>query len=47
MKAFISRTLKGIDSLLMEEVPLPGPLGPAQIRIALRAASINYRDLLI
>jgi NADPH:quinone reductase-like Zn-dependent oxidoreductase len=47
MKAFISRTLKGIDSLLMEEVPSPGPLGPAQIRIALRAASINYRDLLI
>src|SRR5580692_3040698 len=47
MKAFISRTLKGIDSLLMEEVPLPGPLGPAQIRIALRAASINYRDLLV
>jgi len=47
MKAFISRTLSGIDSLVMEDVPSPGPLGPGQVRIALRAASINYRDLLV
>jgi NADPH:quinone reductase-like Zn-dependent oxidoreductase len=47
MKAFISRTLSGIDSLVMEELPAPGPLGPAQVRIALRAASLNYRDLLV
>ena len=47
MKAFISRTLSGIDSLVMEELPPPGHLGPAQLRIALRAASLNYRDLLV
>ncbi len=47
MKAFISRTLSGIDSLVLEEVPSPGPLGPGQVRIALRAASVNYRDLLV
>jgi len=46
MKAFISRR-SGIDSLALEELPSPGPLGPGQVRIALRAASINYRDLLI
>jgi NADPH:quinone reductase-like Zn-dependent oxidoreductase len=44
MKAFVSRMLSGIDSLAIEEVPAPGPLGPGQIRIALRAASINFRD---
>jgi NADPH:quinone reductase-like Zn-dependent oxidoreductase len=47
MKAFVSRTLSGIDSLVMEELPASGPLGPGQVRIALRAASINYRDLLV
>jgi NADPH:quinone reductase-like Zn-dependent oxidoreductase len=47
MRAFISRTLSGIDSLVMEEMPSPGPLGPGQVRIDLRAASINYRDLLV
>jgi NADPH:quinone reductase-like Zn-dependent oxidoreductase len=44
MKAFLSRTVTGIDSLAIEDVPLPGPLGAGQIRIAMRAASINYRD---
>ncbi len=47
MKAFISRTLSGIDSLVMEELPRPGALGSGQVRIALRAASVNYRDLLV
>jgi len=47
MKAFISRTLSGIDSLVMEELPRPGPLCSGQVRIALRAASVNYRDLLV
>ncbi len=46
MKAFITRTLDGIDSLQSEEIPAPGPLAAGQIRIAVRAASINYRDLL-
>lgn len=47
MKAFLSRTANGADSLAIEDVPAPGPLGPGQVRIAMRAASVNYRDLLI
>jgi NADPH:quinone reductase-like Zn-dependent oxidoreductase len=47
MKVCVSRTAKGLDSLSIEEVAPPGPLGPGQIRIAMRAASVNYRDLLI
>ncbi len=46
MKAFVSRKLQGIDSLALESVASPGPLGPGQIRIAMRAASVNYRDLM-
>jgi NADPH:quinone reductase-like Zn-dependent oxidoreductase len=36
-----------VDSLAIEAVPAPGPLGPGQVRVAMRAASINYRDLLV
>lgn len=46
MKAFVSRTASGPGSLAIEDVPAPGALGPGQIRIAMRAASLNYRDLL-
>ena len=44
MKCFISR---GADSLKLEERPAPGPLGPGQIRVAMKAASLNYRDVLV
>jgi NADPH:quinone reductase-like Zn-dependent oxidoreductase len=47
MKAFVSHTLSGIDSLVMEELPAPDRLGSGQIRVALRAASLNFRDLLV
>ena len=47
MKAFVARTLDGIDSLALVELPAPGPLAPGQIRVAMRAASVNYRDLLV
>jgi NADPH:quinone reductase-like Zn-dependent oxidoreductase len=47
VKAFVSHTVAGIDSLAIEDVPAPGPLGPGQIRIAMRAASINYRDTMM
>ena len=47
MRAFLTRTLDGLDSLKLEERPAPGPPGPGQVRIAMRAASINYRDLLV
>ncbi len=43
MKAFVSRATD-IDSLAMEDLPGPGPIAAGQIRIAMRAASINYRD---
>jgi NADPH:quinone reductase-like Zn-dependent oxidoreductase len=46
VKAFLSRTATGPGSLAIEDIPSPGPLGPGQIRIAMRAASLNYRDLL-
>lgn len=46
MKTFLSRAASGIDSLAIEDTPAPGPLCAGQIRIAMRAASINYRDLL-
>jgi NADPH:quinone reductase-like Zn-dependent oxidoreductase len=46
MKTFLSRTVSGIDSLILEEAPAPGPVGSGQIRISVRAASINYRDLM-
>lgn len=44
MKAFVSREASGIESLKIEDVPAPGSLGSGQIRIAMRAASINFRD---
>ncbi len=47
MKAFVSRTLQGADSLLLTDVAAPGSLAPGQIRVAMRAASVNYRDLLV
>jgi len=46
MKTFVSRTPDGVNSLVIEDRPAPGPLGPGQVRIAMRAASINYRDFL-
>ena len=47
MKAFFTHTGGGIDSLVVEDVPAPGPIGPGQLRIAMRAASINYRDTMV
>lgn len=44
MKIFRTTTLAGIDSLQLENVAAPGPLVAGQIRIGMRAASINYRD---
>lgn len=46
MRVFIARKT-GIDALALEEAPSPKPLGPGQIRVAMRAASINYRDLIV
>jgi NADPH:quinone reductase-like Zn-dependent oxidoreductase len=47
MKAFVAPTLSGLDSLVLQDIPAPGRLAPGQIRVAMRAASVNYRDLLV
>lgn len=47
MKAFVAHGLNGPDSLSIDDVPAPGALGPGQIRVSMRAASLNYRDLLL
>ena len=36
----------GIDSLSLDEVPSPKP-GPGQVLIAVKAVSLNYRDLMM
>ncbi len=46
MKTFLTRTCAGIDSLRIEDTPLPGSLGAGDVRVVLRATSLNYRDLL-
>ena len=45
MKAAILES-PGIDNLKLKEVPEPAP-GPNDVLVRLRAASLNYRDLLI
>jgi NADPH:quinone reductase-like Zn-dependent oxidoreductase len=47
MRAYILDSTKGLNGLTIHEVPALGPLGPGQVRITVRAASINYRDLLV
>lgn len=46
MKAFEIRDYQGIDSLSLVERPEPRP-GPGHVLVRVRAASLNYRDLLI
>jgi len=36
----------GIDSLVLQEQPTPRP-GPGQVLVRMRAASLNYRDLMV
>lgn len=47
MKVFVARAFNGIDSLMLDDIPPPGVVAPGQIRVLMRAASINYRDLLV
>jgi len=47
MKRFFTPDGRGIDSLKIQDVPEPGPLVSGQVRIAMRAASLNFRDLLV
>ena len=46
MKALLSRQPGGPDSLTLEDVPEP-IAGPGEVRVAVRACSVNFPDLLI
>src|SRR5262245_64428118 len=47
MRAVVCRALTGPDGLVLEERPDPGPPGPAQVRVRIAAAGLNYADLLV
>jgi NADPH2:quinone reductase len=46
MQAWFCETLTGPEGLVWKEVPTPAP-GPGEVRIAIRAASLNFPDTLI
>ncbi len=46
MKALVIQSGFGLDNLAIEDVPDPTP-GPGQVLVRIRAASLNYRDILI
>ena len=45
MQAWFCETLSGPEGLVWKEVPTPQP-GPGQVRVAIRAASLNFPDTL-
>ncbi len=47
MKAYQLSRAEGFSSLELVDRPEPGPLGPRDVRVRVRAASLNYRDLVI
>jgi len=46
MQAWMCETLSGPEGLQWKEVPTPEP-GPGEVRVAIRAASLNFPDILI
>ena len=46
MQAWLCETLDGIGAMRFQTLPTPEP-GPGEVRIAVRAASLNFPDLLI
>ena len=46
MHAWLCETLDGVEALQWRELPTPEPK-PGEVRIAIRAASLNFPDLLI
>ncbi len=46
MHAWLCETLDGVDALQWRELPTPEPK-PGEVRIAIKAASLNFPDLLI
>ncbi|AWN51621.1 NAD(P)-dependent alcohol dehydrogenase [Methylobacterium sp. 17Sr1-1] len=47
MQAFVVRTPGGLDRLEIAERPDPGQPGRGEIRVAIRATSLNFHDLLV
>jgi NADPH:quinone reductase-like Zn-dependent oxidoreductase len=45
LKAYELRGPGGVDGMMLVEKPVPAP-GPSQVLVKLKAATINYRDLL-
>jgi NADPH2:quinone reductase len=45
MHAWVCETLDGVDALTWQELPTPEPK-PGEVRVAIRAASLNFPDLL-
>ncbi len=46
MHAWLCEQPTGVDALQWKELPTPEP-GPKQVRVAIRAASLNFPDILI
>ncbi len=46
MKAWLCETLDGIGAMRFKDLPTPQP-GPGEVLVAVRAASLNFPDLLI
>jgi NADPH:quinone reductase len=46
MHAWLCETLDGVDALQWRELPTPEPK-PGEVRVAIKAASLNFPDLLI
>lgn len=47
MKAWVVNSYTGIEGLEQRELPRPAAPGPGQVLVRLRAASLNYRELLL
>lgn len=45
MKACVLTAAGGLEHVTIAEVPDPGPPGPGEVRVALRAAALNHLDL--
>lgn len=45
MKACVLTATGGLEHVAIADVPAPGPPGPGEVRVALRAAALNHLDL--
>jgi len=47
LRAAVLTDSGGLDRLAVADVPDPGPPGPGQVRVAVRAAALNHLDLFV